>query len=509
MTNRKHQAASPKFFIKCLTVLVGLLCFGYAPSSVAQKVNGTIVGTVTDATGAAISDATVTITATNTSVSHVLRTNASGNYTEPDLPPGAYKVAVQKQGFASVEHTGISLFVDSTQRVDITLNTGSVSQTVDVNASSAPVLQTDSTDTGRKIDTAQVTELPLSNGRNFQSLLNTVPGAGVAVKDHSTFFNPQGSMASTINGGSSLYNDFDIEGIDDNQRTNLLQIYIPPIEAIQEVDISTSNYDPEQGSALGAVTNVILKSGGNKYHGEAYEFYTGNALDARSYFQHGPNGTPFQFPHIVDNYFGANVGGPIPKTKTFFFFSYLQHQQRTGNSYQVSVPTAAMRNGDFSGSALTPIYDHATGDTADCLPGGNAKLCGTGRTQFPDNKIPGYRISQVAKNLLAYVTLPNANQNASGLLPYTNNFLTSSLFSQSLPDYDVKIDHFFPNNDHLSGRFSYEDPVLNQPGLFGVAGGPLSGGGIGGSEGTGTDKTYSVGANYNHIFSPTLSRNRA
>lgn len=485
-------------------VLALLYSFAFLSCAYAQKVNGTIVGTVIDSSGAALPEATVTITDVNTLVVHSLVTNASGNYTANDLPPGSYKVTAQKTGFASVEQTGITLFVDSTQRVDVTLNTGTVSQTVDVSASSTPVLQTDSSDTGRKIDTAQVTELPLANGRNFQSLLNTVPGAGVAVRDHSTFFNPQGSMASTINGGSSLYNDFDIEGIDDNQRTNLLQIYIPPIEAIQEVDISTSNYDPEQGSALGAVTNVILKSGGNQYHGEAYEFYTGNALDSRSYFQHGPNGAPFQFPHIVDNYFGANLGGPIPKTKTFFFVSYLQHQQRTGNSYQLSVPTSAMRQGDFSDPTLPPIYDPATGDTADCLPGGNAKLCGTGRTQFKGNKIPSYRISQVATNLLAYVLPPNNNQAASGLLPYTNNLLISSLFSQSLPDYDVKIDHFFRNNDHLSGRFSYENPNLNQPGLFGVAGGPLTGGGVGGQEGTGTDKTFSVGANYNHIFTPSL-----
>jgi hypothetical protein len=505
MQSYLYPTLPSKSRVKYLCIITTLVfCFGTVLATFAQKVNGTIVGTVNDATGAAVPDATVTITETNTSVAHTIQTNTSGNYTEPDLSPGTYKVSVQKPGFAAVDHTGINLFVDSTQRVDVTLNTGSVSQTVDVSASSTPVLQTDTADTGRKIDTDQVAQLPLSNGRNFQSLLNTVPGAGVAVKDHSTFFNPQGSMASTINGGSSLYNDFDIEGIDDNQRTNLLQIYIPPIEAIQEVDISTSNYDPEQGSALGAVTNVILKSGGNKFHGEAYEFYTGNALDSRSYFQHGPNGTAFQFPHIVDNYFGGNLGGPIPKTKSFFFFSYLQHQQRTGNSYQLSVPTAAMRGGDFRASALTTIYDPATGDTADCLPGGNAKLCGTGRTQFQDNIIPSYRISPVAKNLLAYVTQPNNNQNAAGLLPYTNNFLTSSLFTQSLPDYDVKIDHFFPNNDHLSGRFSYENPNLNQPGIFGAAGGPLSGGGIGGQEGTGTDRTFSVGANYNHIFSPSL-----
>lgn len=471
-----------------------------ATPALAQKVNGSIVGIVLDPSGAAVVGAQVTITDVNTQVAQVLTTNVSGNFTAPNLPPGTYKVATSMSGFGTSERTGIQLFVDSTQRVDFTLATGTVTETVDVTSGTLPVLQTDTADTGRKLDSAPVSQLPLANGRNFQGLLNTVPGAGVAVKQHSTFFNPQGSMSSTINGNSSMYNDFSIEGIDDNQRTNLLQIYIPPIESIQEVDVTTSNYDPEQGSALGAVTNVILKSGGNKFHGEAYEFYTGNALDARTYFQRSAAGVPFTFPHIVDNYFGGNISGPIPHTKTFFFFSILQHQQRTGRNYLVSVPTTALRTGDFSAAGLPKIYDPTTGDTRDCLPGGTSALCGTGRTQFANNIIPASRISKVAQNLLAYVPAPNT----TGSTLYQNNYQVNSPFSQSLPDYDVKIDHFFPNNDHLSGRFSYEKPVLNQPGIFGIIGGPLSGGGVGGAEGNSSDATYSTGANYNHIFSPKL-----
>ena len=464
----------------------------------AQSVNGSIVGTVVDTSNAAVPAATVTITNVNTSVNRVFQTDANGYYSVPDLPPGAYKVSVQKAGFATAEHTGITLFVDSTQRVDVTLNPGGVTQTVTVSSETTPALQTDTADTGRQIDTAPISELPLSTGRNFQNLLNTVPGAGVAVKDHSTFFNPQQSMASTVNGNSSLYNDFDIEGIDDNQRTNLLQIYIPPIEAIQEVQITTSNYDPQQGSALGAVSNVILKSGGNQFHGEIYEFYTGNALQARQYTQNTPNH------HAVDNYFGGNIGGPIQKDKMFFFFSYLAHKTSQGEFYSPGVPTAAMRGGDFSDlSTLDPIYDPATGDTVDCLPGGNAALCGAGRRQFPGNIIPASRLSPVAVKLLNYVPSPNANQNASGMLKYQNNLLTSSLFTQSTPDFDVKIDRFF-HSDHISGRFSYENPTLNQAGLFGDAGGPISGGGIGGAEGYGSDKTYSTGVNWIHTFASTL-----
>ncbi len=483
--------------------LLCLLPFVLSLCVYGQNVNGTIVGTVSDSTGAALPGASIAVTDMSTAVSHTVQTDASGYYSVPDLPPGSYKVTAQKNGFDTAVHTGISLFADATARVDVSLNPGAVTQTVSVNSEVTPQLQTDTADTGRYIDTASVSQLPLSTGRNFQNLLNTVPGAGVAVKDHSTFYNQQLSMASAVNGQSSMYNTFDIEGISDNQRSQLLQIYIPPIEAIQEVQITTSNYDPQQGSALGAVTNVILKSGGNDFHGEAYYFYQGNALSARQYFQTIPNS------HAVYNYVGGNIGGPIQKGKMFFFVSFLEYTQHVGEFESgIGVPTAALRSGNFSDPALTPIYDPTTGDTADCLPGGNAKLCGTGRKQFSYNGvlnvIPPSRLDPVAQKLLAQVTLPNANQNASGLLKYQSNLLTSSAFSQDTPDVDVTIDRFFSSNDHIFGRFSFEEPTLNQNGLFGAYGGPLSGGGIAGEEGYGHEKTYSTGVNWIHPFASKL-----
>ena len=258
-----------------------------------------------------------------------------------------------------------------------------------------------------------------------------------------------------------MYNTFNIEGISDNQRSQLLQIYIPPIEAIQEVQITTSNYDPQQGTALGAVTNVILKSGGNQFHGEGYYFYQGDALSAKSYFQTTPKN------HAVYNYFGGNIGGPIQKDKMFFFVSFLEYRQHLGEFYQVSVPTAAIRTGNFSDAALTPIYDPTTGDTVDCLPGGNAKLCGTGRTQFSYNGvlnvIPPSRLDPIAQALAVARDHAECNQSAAGVLKYQNNLLTGSGFTQDTPDVDVTIDRFFKTNDHLFGRFSFERPTL-EPG---------------------------------------------
>jgi Carboxypeptidase regulatory-like domain len=480
------------------------LCVAFvsAVCALGQNVNGTIVGTVADSTSAAIPSATVTITDVSTNVSHSAQTDASGYYSVPDLAPGTYKVTAQKDGFSTSVNTGITLFADRTARADMTLSPGAVTQTVNVSSAVIPELQTDTADTGRDIGTTPVEELPLSTGRNFQNLLSTVPGAGVTVKDHSTFYNQQLSMATTVNGQSSMYNTFDIEGVSDNQRSQLLQIYIPPIEAIQEVQITTSNYDPQQGTALGAVTNVILKSGGNQFHGEGYYFYQGNALSAKQYFQTTPN------THAVYNYFGGNIGGPIQKEKTFFFASFLEYRQHVGEFERVSVPPASIRTGDFSDPALPPIYDPTTGDTADCLPGGNVSLCGTGRTQFSYNGvlnvIPPSRLDPVSQALLSHVTLPNANQNAAGTLKYQNNLLTGSGFTQDTPDVDVTVDRFFQSSDHLFGRFSFERPSLNQNGLFGDYGGPLSGGGIAGEEGYGHESTYSTGVNWIHPFASKL-----
>jgi Carboxypeptidase regulatory-like domain/TonB dependent receptor len=487
---------------KKLLVFLAVDLFLAALCTYGQVVSGTIVGTITDTSGAVIPQAKVTVTDVDTGVSRILTTDSSGNYSVPQLPPGPYKVTVEKRGFARGIHTGVTLFAASTARVNITLNPGSVTQTVTVNGAAAPLLQTDTAQTGRTITVAEVSQLPLTQGHNFQNLLNLDPGTAVAERNHSTFYNPQNSMSSPTNGTPSRANTFNIEGINDNERSGLLQTYILPMESIQEVAVTSSNYDPAQGTALGSVVNVIIKSGTNGFHGEGYEFYTANALEARSFFEVGTNGAPFKFPHSVDNYYGANLGGPIQRDKTFFFVDYLRHPQRLGNFYTFTVPTAAMRQGDFSDPALPTIYNPASGDLADCLQGGNASLCGTGRTPFPGNLIPASE--PVAERLLSHVLLPNANQNAPGLQKYENNLLISSAFIKNLSDLDAKIDRYQGQHDHISGRFSYTNPSLDQAGIFGVYGGPLAIGGTNGVEGTGSQSTYSTGINWVHTFSPTL-----
>src|SRR5882672_5406361 len=249
-----------------------------------QAVNATLLGTVTDSSGGVVANAKITISETNTGANRVGSTNESGNYTFPNLPPGTYSVTAEQPGFKKITHAGVDVLVDTTTRVDLVLQPGAVTETVEVTAETS-ILQTDRADIGRKIEIQQLANLPLGYNRSFQSLLNLVPGTTRSFAPHSEFFNSQGSLATQVNGVSRQGNNVQFEGVDNNHRTGLLTVLIPPVEALQTVDVSTSNYEAELGRAGGAVTNIILKSGTNSLHGSLYEFHNNSRLNARETFQ--------------------------------------------------------------------------------------------------------------------------------------------------------------------------------------------------------------------------------
>ncbi|HYW48483.1 MAG TPA: TonB-dependent receptor [Bryobacteraceae bacterium] len=462
----------------CVLLALALVCAGMAYS---QAVNATLLGTVTDATGAVVPNAKVTLTEQNTGVSHTAQTNDSGNFTFPDLPPGRYTVSAESQGFKKEVRKDVEVVVDSSVRIDLRLQPGNVSETIEVTGA-APVLQTDRSDVGRSIDTVSVANLPLGTNRNFQALLNLVPGTSPATWQHSQFFNSGGSLQTQVNGQGRQGNSYQIEGIDDNERTGLLQILVPPAESIQTVDVSTNNFEAELGRAAGAVTNVVLKSGTNNFHGAGYEFFQNNDLDARSFF----NAT---VGHVAYNYFGGNIGGPIKKNKLFFFSDYLRIEDHEANTNLVTVPSALSRTGNLSESP-TIVYDPATGS--------NPLINDAGRQPFPGNIIPSSRINAVSAKLVALVPLPNENFNVAAP---TNNYYAVLPFTKNQDSVDAKIDYDITDKDRLSGRFSFQRPVEFQAPLFGTAGGP---GPNSAFMGTGTQKTYSTGINYNRTFSATL-----
>jgi len=462
--------------------LLALCCAGLVFS---QAVNGSLLGTITDSSGAAVPNAKVTIVETRTAVSRTANTNESGNYTFADLPPGTYAVTAEQTGFKRASRAGVDVLVNTTPRVDLSLQPGEISETVTV-AGEAPMLQTERSDTGRKIEAAQLHELPLGASHNFQSLTILVPGAALPESQHSAFFNPQVSLATRFNGQSRLSDNLQLEGVDDNERTGLLQVLIPPQEAIQTVDVSTSNFEAELGRATGGVTNVFLKSGSNQFRGELYEFNRVSALSTRNFYDAARS-------HFTYNYFGGTIGGPIRKNRTFFFGDYLRIEDHSANNDRLTLPLADMRTGNLNVAASgnpTTIYDPATGDPA----------TGAGRTPFAGNIIPTNRINAVSTKILSVIPQPNLLNPSN---PYAQNYFVNSPFYRNTDQFDVKVDHNQSDNDRISVRYSYSRPVTSDASVYGIYGGPR---GVGGSgfEGTGIQGTHSGAINYNHIFSSTL-----
>ena len=464
-------------------MLVALVCAGLPAPAHAQATRGTILGTITDQTGAAMPGAAVTLTETRTNVSYNTVTNETGNYTFPNIVDGVYDVKAELSGFKTVVREAVRLAVNTSIRVDLSLAVGELSETVTVSGET-PLLQTDRTDTGRVLESIQVAAMPLSFNRNFQGMLATVPGSTRPHREHSEFFNPQDSLRMEVNGQSGLANNVQIEGLDNNQRTGLLTVLIPPAEAIDTVSITTSNYDAEYGRAAGAVSSVTLKSGTNTLKGSVFWFGNTdktNALPASTYFSSVRTKPPTTY-----NQYGFTIGGPIQKNKFFFFGDYQRTQDKLGAVQRYVVPPAEFRNGNFS-AAPTKVYDPLTGDAA-----------GVGRTQFANNQIPADRISPIAKAILAKVPLPNLSGVALGVA----NYQVNSVRDKTTDSFDTKLNYAVNDSNQLSVRFSYQKPTIVQLPAegYGNWGGPLGGGFMA----TGTNLTYSAGANWTHTFSNTF-----
>ncbi len=463
-----------RFRLALLATLLAFTQFAYG-----QAVTGTLVGTITDASAAVVPGAVVTITEMNTGVTRTAAANQRGAYVFPNLANGVYRVAVEQPGFRKAVRENVEVLVNTTVRVDLELQPGEISESVQVVAE-APLLQTDRADTGRQIVREQVESMPLAFNRNFQALINLVPGATRAFRPHSEFFNPQDSLSTRVNGQSRLSNNLQLEGVDNNHRTGLLSAMIPPIEAIEAVDISTSNYEAELGRAGGAVTNVTLRSGTNEFHGSAFAFNRVSKTAARNIFADSKAPTTY-------NLFGATFGGPVlipnaynGKNRTFFFMDYQGIRDRRGDVSFATIPTSAFRSGDLS-AGPTVIYDPATG-VAD----------GTGRQPFSGNRVPTDRISPVSQRILGLVPQPTADG-------FGTNFQKATVRRKNTDGFDTKVDHSFTDNDKISVRYSFQRHEIEDPPLFGLAGG-----GGKGFAGNGLQRSQSAGVTYTRVFSPSL-----
>src|SRR6266545_1660137 len=240
----KNQSSSGSRVAANLALFSFLMFLLSAAPLRGQAVKASLVGTVTDSSGAVVPGAEMVITEINTNSSRSAPSNESGNYVFGNLNPGVYRVEAKLTGFKTAIKDKVEVLVNTTVRVDLQLQPGAISEAVTVSAESAPLLQTDRSDIGRKIEITQMQELPIGGrNRNFQVLVNLVPGTSPVTREHSEFFNAQDALATRVNGQPRMSNNVQIEGVDDNHRTGLLTALIPPIEALQTVDVTTSNYD--------------------------------------------------------------------------------------------------------------------------------------------------------------------------------------------------------------------------------------------------------------------------
>jgi len=497
-----------------LAMLLALFTTVGALRAYAQSDNGSIVGTVTDSTGAVIPNASVVVTNVDTGLKLNGKSNDSGEFQIFAIPRGNYKADVEAQGFQS-QTANFAVSVGTTQTLEFKLAAGSVSQTVEV-TSAAPLVNTTSATIGEVIQGEQVTDLPL-NGRNFTGLALLAPGvtrgaygdAASGVNGNTETFRNQesGGASISVNGLRPQADNFLLDGLDDNDSLINTILIFPNIDATQEFRINTSVAAAEYGRAGGAIVASSIKSGTNEYHGSAFWFYRSGNFDARNSYQLlGASPTPN--PPFNRNQPGFSIGGPIIKNKLFGFGDYQAFREvLPPNPYFVTVPTALMRTGDFSELlASSPNFDTANGPAVDsefstpyCLLHLHETAAGGGQLYNPVNcqPIPGNVLAN------AGITPNTAGVNYFNAYPtptragVVNNFLTHKQQFTHYNTFDVRFDWTPTSKDQAFVRFSYDNSAsVETPEL-----GTLPSG-----FGTGSDYTHAraYGLGYTHIFAPSL-----
>lgn len=451
-----------------------------APPAHGQVLYGSIVGEVRDSTGGLLPGATITVTNQETKATRETVSNASGAYRFPALQPGTYTVVVKMDGFQSFTRRDVPVTLNTVARVEAALGVGQLQESVTVSAAERPVLQTDRAEVRHELRSRELTDLPIPVGRNYQELFRTLPGFTPPADAHSVPSNPSRALTFNVNGASRSSNNTRIDGVSStNTWLPHVVAYVPALESIETVNVVTNNFDAEQGLAGGAAISVQIKSGTNTLRGSAFEYHFNEKMRAKNYFT--PAGTDKG--KWLDNQYGGTLGGPIRQNKLFYFLSYEGTRQKRNVPRTVSVPSAAVRQGDFSATGTT-IYDPATG-SAD----------GSGRTPFPGSVIPATRISPVAQKLLSYMPMPNL-RNADGTVPEFNNYFIQPRFIFNRWTVDSKVNWNATQRLQIFGRYSQLNFYQNNETLLGdqLQGSP----GAGGNPGIGWGDTYnfSGGANY-------------
>ncbi len=510
-------------FVMLVTFLGASLAWG-------QVDTGSITGTVTDASGAVLSGAKVTMTNEATGASLSTVSGSDGVYNFSPVRIGNYKLDVSAPGFKTAVQGNVVVDVSARVLQNFQLQTGSVTETVEV-TSSAPVLQSQDASVGQVVDQRSVNDLPL-NGRNFTFLAQLAAGVNTPQAD------TRGNAASgafAANGNRPAQNNYMLDGIDNNSDTvdflnGTNYVVLPPVDAIQEFKVATSDFSAEYGRSGAAVLNATIKSGTNAFHGAVWEFFRNDKLDAADYFE---DANRISKGVLRQNQFGGMLGGPVIKNKVFFFADYEGLRRIQGTVLQGSVPTAAERSSGYTdlsdlitqqtasgtltdqlgrtmpyGTILDPSTTRpVTAGVADPISGLTATTSGYVRDPFGTcpASTGAFTLAGCGLNHLATGRL---DPNAIKLLNLYPNPTNSSLFSnfanspkldEHRNSFDTRLDVNFSQKDQVFFRFSYVDDPQFIPGIFG---GVADGGAF--QQGTQTALAQQSALAYTHIFSPTL-----
>ncbi|MBM3747415.1 MAG: hypothetical protein FJW34_16645, partial [Acidobacteria bacterium] len=441
----------------------------------AQQDMGVITGLITDATGAAVPGAKVTVVKQDTNEPRSTETSVTGAYTVGPMRIGIYSVSVEKAGFKRALWRDIKVSAQDRVRADIQLEVGQVSDAISVTAE-APLLQAETSSLAHVVSQRDIRELPL-NGRNFQQLAWMTAGVmpATASRDRESGFNAHGQPMTQ--------NSFIIDGVDNNNNVmgmqdRKMQVVVPSLDAVAEFKVQTSNYSAEFGRNSAALMIVSIKSGTNAFHGSLFEYLRNDKLDARDAFNYvDRTGDGKADPEVLkQNQFGATLGGPIVRDRTFFFGSWEGRRERRAQTDMAVVPTADERNGLFAPSLVT-VRDPATGQA------------------FPGNQIPRARFDATAAKMIEL--WPQPNFAGSGTRA---NFIRNPPWNTTRDALDARIDHNLTENDKMFGRFSLSRYDNLRDSLFE----PPARGGQGNDRAFDDNDARSAAFSYTRLFTPTL-----
>jgi len=482
----------------------------HTPNASAQVLYGSIVGTVTDQGNAVVPKVSVTVKNTATGLSREATTDELGYYSVPNLPEGAYDVSATAPGFKVLTEKNVAVRINNATRADLKLEVGTVTDSVTVEASAA-MLQTTKTDVNTNLESREITNLPLSGYRNFQSLWNLVPGATPVRFQNAVIDTPQRDFTTNVNGQDRGDNNTRVDGA-----PNILvtmphhMAYVPPVESIDQVSISTNNFDAEQGITGGAAVTVTTKSGTNQFHGSVFAFHSNNILRAFWWDENRAGVT--DKPKGIRNIDGGSLGGPIKHDKLFFFGDWEGTFERVGRSALFSVPTADFRTGDFSRKLGAPILaangspimvPTTEGATTQLRQGMifdpfTGALNGTGRSVFSSNGrinvIPSSRLNPAMMKLLALVPSPNQAGDVS-------NYFNGGTQRLNRNNGDAKVNWNRNRNHQLWFKYSVMSALVHGDfGLGEAGGGCLCDGGVGDGhtlvQTAGIGHTYTISPNF-------------